>query len=399
MIYLMVENISGSVIRSQVLSALIEITQHFDLEVDLLAMERRAVWEQTDNLNALRRELDVHRVSLHVFVHYGKCHPMTYINLTSMLLKLLGLLIGSGHQVIVARNFHAAFLAIPLRMLFPRSHLTLDLRGVFVQELVLKGLVRENRILHRVLKWMERQSYAFADHILCVSNRLARSVVETLGREKEMSVIPCCVDPAFFALDAARSEVIEKQLGLTGKFVVLYAGSLNSWNLLEPMLDLFEIVRKVQPGAHFLFLTLATDQARRAFLERAWPSDDYTVTAVPHQDIKDYLTLGDLGMLLREDNLVNRVASPVKLGEYLACGVPVCMTPHVGDLSDLVSEHKVGLVVTLNDESLDEALASFVQDIRYRRESYRKRCRELSRAYFSREAYYPAYGGLLERNS
>ena len=67
MIYLMVENISGSVIRSQVLSALIEITQHFDLEVDLLAMERRAVWEQTDNLNALRRELDVHRVSLHVF--------------------------------------------------------------------------------------------------------------------------------------------------------------------------------------------------------------------------------------------------------------------------------------------------------------------------------------------
>jgi hypothetical protein len=44
----------------------------------------------------------------------------------------------------------------------------------------------------------------------------------------------------------------------------------------------------------------------------------------------------DFGLLLRESNVVNRVACPTKLIEYLAAGVvPVLDAPDVGDFVDL----------------------------------------------------------------
>lgn len=395
MIYVMVENLSGSVIRSQVLSPLMEIARCLDLDIDLLALERHATWERQGRLETLRRELGTQRVRLHVFLHYGNRHPLTYLNLVRMLLTLGSLLIGNGRRKVMVRNFHSAFLVIPFHLLFRRNKLLLDLRGAFVQELVLRGAVREGGILHRALAWMERQSFRFSDHILCVSERLVRYVTQTLGRERATSVVPCCVDAGFFDLDPARQREIAHSLGLVGKFVVVYAGSLTSWNLLGPMLDAFAIIRQKQPDAHFLFMTPSMEQARDAFRERGFPDECCTVTSVPHQEIKDYIALGDVALLLREDNLVNRVASPVKLGEYLTCGVPVLVTPCVGDLSDLVVQHRVGLAVDLDEGTFAEKLERFISEVRSSREYYRRRCRELGGSYFRRETYYPVYQNLI----
>jgi glycosyltransferase involved in cell wall biosynthesis len=399
MIYVMVENLSGSVIRSQVLFPLMEISRYLDLDIDLLAMERHATWEREGHLDSLRRELSAQRVRLHAFLHYGNRHPLTYLNLARMLLTLCGLLIGNRQRRIMARNFHSAFLAIPFRLLFPRSRLLLDLRGVFVHELVLRGAVREGGILHRALTWMERQSFGFSDHILCVSEQLTRYVIQTLGREKATSVIPCCVDANFFDFNSVRQRELTHNLGLAGKFVVVYAGSLTSWNLLGPMLDLFAVVQRSQPDAHFLFMTPAIEQARDAFHEQGFPNKCYTVTSVPHQEIKDYIALGDLALLLRGDNLVNRVASPVKLGEYVACGVPVCITPYVGDLSDLVTQRQIGAALDLADPCLEDRLATLVSDVRRNRELYRERCVEFGRSYFDRRRYDAAYGKLIQGDS
>ena len=398
MIYLMIENVSGSVIRSQVLSVLIEIAQQFDLDVDLIAMERKAVWEVSNHLEVLRRELGDHRVRPHIFLHHGRRHPITYVNLSRMLFKLLKLLLKDGRQVVLARNIHSAFAAMPFRLLFSGSRLVLDLRGVFVHELLLRGVVREGGVLHRFLIWMERRSYAGSDHVLCVSDQLAQVVAGFVGNRKEISVVPCCVEPGFFLLDAAKTAQVRQALDLVDKFVVLYAGSITSWNLVESMLDLFAVIRMAQPNAHFLFLTAAVDEARQAFAQRGWPDDNYTIMTVSHREIKNYIPLGDLGMLLREDNLVNRVASPVKFGEYVACGLPVCITPWVGDFSDLVAQRQVGLVINPDDESLNSAVTTHVRDIWDNREQYRRRSLELGRTCFHRKAYYDIYKRLLSKD-
>ncbi len=390
MIYFMIENLSGSVIRSQVIAPLAEISRHFDLEINLVAMERVNVWEESDALKKLRQTLEADRIKLHTFLHYGNRHPLTYINLGRMLIRVLQLLLRDGRQVMISRNFHSTFPLIPLRRLFRGSTLVLDLRGAFVQELVLKGSIRKNGSIYRLLSWMERRSFAMADKILAVSENLALLVQETVEPKETISVIPCCVDSIFLE-ETDRSST---ELNLDHNFVVVYAGSQSSWNLVDPMIDLFQAIIELENSAHFLFLTLRTTEAIEAFKRRDLAPNLFTVMAVDQKRIQDYLSLGDLGLLLRENNVVNQVASPVKLGEYLASGVPVCITPHVGDLPEQLIEQRVGLVVDLDRDAWPVLLAPFIDDVKQHRKSYRQRCKAFARDYYNRENYLPLYQQL-----
>jgi hypothetical protein len=50
---------------------------------------------------------------------------------------------------------------------------------------------------------------------------------------------------------------------------------------------------------------------------------DFRIIKVPHEAVPAHLNAADIGFLIRDDCVVNRVASPTKLGEYLSCGLPV----------------------------------------------------------------------------
>ena len=56
------------------------------------------------------------------------------------------------------------------------------------------------------------------------------------------------------------------------------------------------------------------------------------------------MAAADAAVILRAPDLVNRVSCPVKVGEYLAAGLPLVISPGIGDLSDLVDHHGLGVV-------------------------------------------------------
>jgi len=41
------------------------------------------------------------------------------------------------------------------------------------------------------------------------------------------------------------------------------------------------------------------------------------------------------------------VASPIKFGEYLCCGLPVIMTPGIGDTEEIIEKHRIGRLLDL----------------------------------------------------
>jgi glycosyltransferase involved in cell wall biosynthesis len=399
MIYVMVENLSGSVIASQVLAPLADIAARFGQPSHLLAMERSSICKETDRRAALRGELQAKNVHLSVFVHYGCLHPFTYLSVLSMLARLILLLARCPQEIVLARNFHSALLGIPARWLFPNSYLVLDLRGAFVHELVLRGAIRQGSAAERFLLWGERRAFMKVDSVLAVSHQLASYVRRRCPHPVEVNVIPSCVDPAFFGIDSEAVAALRASLGLTDRFVVVYAGSVTAWNQVEPMLDLFAYLRTLRPNAHFLFLTRSQRDVQAACRQRGWVAGDCTVTEVPHDWVRIFIAAADLGLLLREDNLVNRVASPVKLGEYLACGVPVCVTPYVGDYAGWVREEKVGIVVEHSAEAPFQGLDDFVAEVEACRESFRRRCQGLAERKLSRATYADVYERLLRRAS
>ncbi len=296
----------------------------------------------------------------------------------------------SGARILVGRGPFSLLLLAAIRR--GRGRLILDARGLLAEEFVLQGRLPGRGLRHRTFRWVERTACRRADAVLCVSGRL-RTFLRRMSRTDagRFRVVPCCASPGILAGTGTPDPELRASLGLAAEaFVVAYAGSLSAWNRLDLMLDLFRAFSEVDKTARFLLLTADVDRVRRALEDQEDLQSAAIVRTVPHVEVKSYLGLADIGLLLRDRHRVNRVASPVKFAEYLACGVPVLISPGVGDYSEMVAANRVGFVYS-NPPAVEE----IVRGVRADREGFRRRCRELAVRQFDRAAYLSAYRQAL----
>jgi glycosyltransferase involved in cell wall biosynthesis len=127
--------------------------------------------------------------------------------------------------------------------------------------------------------------------------------------------------------------------------VVAYCGTLAAWQMPDASIRLFKALKLLRPDARLFFLTPDEAAAREALA--AADVDDAIVRSAPAGETARLLCAADYGLLLRRDDTVNRVACPVKFGEYLACGVRPILAPHIGDQSEVCGSADLGVVVGL----------------------------------------------------
>ena len=87
----------------------------------------------------------------------------------------------------------------------------------------------------------------------------------------------------------------------------------------------------------------------------------------------------DIGLIPRIAHQANEVACPTKIGEYLAAGVPIAISPHLGEWPEVLARWGVGISLA----SADSELAAFCADVCADREAYAERCRDIAREHFS----------------
>lgn len=117
-----------------------------------------------------------------------------------------------------------------------------------------------------------------------------------------------------------------KEWGVTDQGIVLaYAGSLGPQYCLQEMLTLFE---KAPPGSVLLLLT--------GNPEAAPERQGVIVRKLPPGEVAAYLGAADIGLALREPKTSMQGVFPIKLGEYLLCGLPVIATAGIGDTGTLL---------------------------------------------------------------
>ena len=82
--------------------------------------------------------------------------------------------------------------------------------------------------------------------------------------------------------------------------------------------------------------------------------------------------------------------APIKLGEYLLCGVPVVATSEIGDTDSISSD--VGFLVRCLDENeLVDVANWFIDVVLERREEFRRECRDAGLEKFSLDASAKSY--------
>ena len=71
-----------------------------------------------------------------------------------------------------------------------------------------------------------------------------------------------------------------------------------------------------------------------------------------HDEVFQALSRCDYGILVRNQNITNEVASPVKFAEYLNAGLKVLISENLGDFTEFVVNNNCGVVVTTQIGSL-----------------------------------------------
>jgi glycosyltransferase involved in cell wall biosynthesis len=85
------------------------------------------------------------------------------------------------------------------------------------------------------------------------------------------------------------------------------------------------------------------------------------------------------------------VASPIKIGEYLGCGLPLILTKGIGDFSELIPRTGIGLLL---DETSDPAMqiCAFMEKLDVVK--IRDQAINFSNDHFSNEAHLQEYENL-----
>lgn len=297
---------------------------------------------------------------------------------------------GGGQVILHCRNGRSTDVALTARGGNPRVNVVYDCRGIEPHEHVYeRGYSGEpvnapGRLGERARALLDRQARAVngCDEILCVSNRMKEFIVDHYpGVADKIAVVPCCVDmPEVEALEQSR-HLNRLNLALDGKFAVAYCGSAAKWQRPVETGRVFLQIKRAQEDAHLLIFTAQQEAMRQACAHAGISERDRTLLTIPHAEMPGYLAACDVGLLIRDEHIVNQVASPVKFAEYLASGLPVLLTGNIGDYSECVRRDGLGYVLDqsgLGESRLPPGAAHFLAYYRGAPERVRRGCRRFA---------------------
>jgi glycosyltransferase involved in cell wall biosynthesis len=277
--------------------------------------------------------------------------------------RLIRRLAGSGDVVFHCRGEWAVLWAAELAGYFDHAGIVADVRGAWPEEALAKRGFSgpENadaqgvRDFHLQLAIVQ-EALARAGEILTVSSGM-RDWLERLGvTPGRLHYVPSCV-PRLTYSHAVRVDQ-RRELGVGDELLYCFLGSAESYATigdgLAPFLratfDAFDDVR----------LLMVTDRPKdmRSILDASGIAESRAlIVGAPHDQVWRYLCAADCGCILKQRGRLNRTWQPVKLGEYLAAGLPVVVSCGIGRVDDMITASGAGLAVDLFDGD-DADLAS-----------------------------------------
>jgi len=244
-----------------------------------------------------------------------------------------------------ARSYIGAWVARRIKKRYGTPFL-FDMRGFWADERIDGKIWQLNNPLHYwVYRYFKREERFFlqeAHHIISLTHA-ARDWMTTHWQvpAEKITVIPCCVDLEHFSkLRTARLCTVETPLRL------IYLGSLGTWYLLDDMLRFFHHVRRFYPAATFLIVTREPESIVKDACARLQISPEgIEVRAAERQEVPALLAQADVGVFFIKPAFSKIASSATKMGEMLACGLPVIANEQVGDHEHLFSTYRCGILL------------------------------------------------------
>lgn len=351
------------------------------VKISLVSFEKRArVREAGEMIPPLRRDLATRNIDWNILIyHKFPTVPATLYDICKGIIVGSRLIRRRNLNVVHARSYVAALMAWWLTRR-TGAKFVFDMRGFWADERVEGGLWHRKSLLYRVAKRCEVRLLRAADAIITLT-RSAKTEIERfpiLGhRPPLITVIPTCVDLTRFK-GRPKSARLLQALNIEGRFVLMYSGALGTWYMLDEMVRFYRTLARLVPEAHFVILTAEDgERIRRSVEMQGLLPTEVSVRLVPYGEMPEWLSLADAAVLFRRPAYSLKGVFPTKLGEFLACGVPVVLNAGIGDSDEIVEGNRVGVIVSRLEPDEYDRTAKVLLDL-LSDASLRTRCRAVA---------------------
>lgn len=242
--------------------------------------------------------------------------------------------------------------------LLKHSPWVFELRDIWPASIKAVGSMQEG-FLYRQLEKLELFLYRKANHIVALTQAFKRELITRGVDPNKISVITNGVNLNLFSPQKKDLRLVSR-LGLEGKFVAGYIGTVGMAHGLETLIEAAAVIQNHPHGQHIRILILGDGARKRALQQLAIQKrleNLLFIDTVEKRQVPTYWALLDVAIIhLKEDPLFEKVI-PSKLFEAMAMGVPILHAVR-GESTNMVNEFRVGKTIEPDNSN---ALASEIQ--------------------------------------
>jgi colanic acid biosynthesis glycosyl transferase WcaI len=210
------------------------------------------------------------------------------------------------------------------------------------------GIFRHRTVIE-IVKLLERHCLLAADYVWIFSESFSQPLEELGIARNKQALIYGWVDTEFIK-PLEKKSGFALEYGLTGYFVVLYAGNIGFSQGWDTILETAAILSEIDPEV--LLVLVGDGSARDSLIEQAQQQHLSNIRFIPFQDFKrvpEVLASADIALISLQTNMGSG-SIPSKLFSYLASGRSIlAVVDEESDLANLIKKAGAGIIVSPNN--------------------------------------------------
>jgi glycosyltransferase involved in cell wall biosynthesis len=201
-------------------------------------------------------------------------------------------------------------------------------------------------------KW-ELKILKKAKFLFPVSNNYRDHLIYKGINKAKIQTIPCAVNLKRFFFNEKIKTKVKKELNLSQDSIVgVYAGKFGGLYYREEAFKLYKLMFDYIEDFNLIILTSDDKEFIEIQMNRAGINPRKVIyNFVPHNQVGRYLNAADFAIATYKPSSVSKYLSPVKVGEYWACGLPVLISKNIGDENDFIEKEGLGFTIDLKNVS------------------------------------------------
>lgn len=244
------------------------------------------------------------------------------------------------------------------------------------------GIWSGKSLEYRITQYYEQLLRKEADVLITGTYRMVNEV-KAGGGTAEFLRIPSCVDLHHFQYSPSDRTRIREEYGIPeDAFLLVYLGKLGGMYYDQELFQLFAVLREELMEKEPYFLVLTGDPVEEVLgyaQEAGVDKGKLRIEHVSRDQVPAHLSAADLALSGVRQSPSKAYCSPIKHGEYWACGLPILIFRGVSEDDERVENEACGVVIERPDhDAYRQAVREVSALLDEEMGTIRARCRKLA---------------------